>query len=415
MMTSKELYEGILGLKSPWMVDAVNLKTAEKEVRVVVRYREGSRFVCPECGKRMPLYDHRDRRWRHLDTCQMKTILEGRFPRVECAEHGVLDVEVPWAEKGSRWTLMFEALAIMLLKDSDVTAAATALRISWEGAWAIAERAVARGLEQRRQAPLKQVLVDEKAFRKGHDDLTLVANTSGEGGAKVEHITEGRDTESLASFWKAQRPERLAEVEAIAMDLHRPYWEATVAHVPGAIAKIVHDRFHLMRHVQEGLNTVRKQEHRQLQEEGFDLLKATKYLWLKNPSDWTPEQKHDFQAIKTANLMTSKAWAMKETIRHLWSYRSVGVARKFFKRWARWVRRSKLRPMMKVADMFERHLDNILTFCRHRLTTAALEAINAKIVLVKKRSRGIANVEHLKTLIYFHCGGLDLNPSPIHS
>ena len=76
---------------------------------------------------------------------------------------------VPWAEKGSRWTLMFEALAIMLLKDSDVTAAAAALRISWEGAWAIAERAVARGLKRRRQAPLKRVLVDEKAFRKGHE------------------------------------------------------------------------------------------------------------------------------------------------------------------------------------------------------------------------------------------------------
>lgn len=414
MMTSKELYEGILGLKSPWMVESVELKTADKEVRVVVRYREGSRFMCPECGKAMPLYDHRDRRWRHLDTCQMKTILEGRFPRVECAAHGVLDVAVPWAEKGSRWTLMFEALAIMLLQDSDVTAAAAALRISWEGAWAIAERAVARGMERRRKAPLKHVLVDEKAFRKGHEYVTLVANT-GEQGAKVEFIAEGRDTEALASFWRAQSPERLEQVEAVAMDLHRPYWEATVAHVPGAVGKIVHDRFHLMKHVQEGLNTVRKQEHRMLQEEGFDLLKATKYLWLKNPGDWTTEQKHDFKAIKTANLMTSKAWAMKETIRHLWSYRSVGVARKFFKKWARWVRRSKLTPMMKVADMFQRHLENILTFCKCQLTTAALEAINAKIALVKKRSRGIANVSHLKTLIYFHCGGLDLNPSPAHS
>ena len=70
---------------------------------------------------------------------------------------------------------------------------------------------------------------------------------------------------------------------------------------------------------------------------------------------------------------------------------------------------------MKVADLFERHLDNLLTFCRHRPTAAVLEAINAKIVLVKKRFRGIANVEHLKTLITFPCVGLDLNPSPIHS
>ncbi len=414
MMTSKELYEGILGLKSPWMVEGVELKMSDHEVHVRIRYREGSRFACPECGKGCATYDHRSRRWRHLDTCQMKTFLEGEFPRVECPEHGVLHVAVPWAERDSRWTLMFESLAIVLLQESDVTAAASALRISWEGAWAIAERAVARGLARRRQAPLKQVLVDEKAFRKGHDYVTLVANVSGEG-AKVEHISEGRDTDSLAGFWQAQSAKRLAQVEAVAMDLHRPYWEATVAHVPGAVDKIVHDRFHLMKHVQEALNTVRKQEHRALQEDGFDLLKETKYLWLKNPRDWTTDQKHDFKAIQTANLKTSKAWAMKETIRHLWYYRSVGVARKFFKKWARWVRRSKLAPMMKVADMFQRHLENILTFCRHRLTTAALEAINAKIALVKKRSRGIANISHLKTLIYFHCGGLDLNPSPAHS
>lgn len=413
-MTSKELYEGVLGLKSPWMVEQVELKMADQEVHVRVKYREGSRFACLICGQGSPIYDHRRRRWRHLDTCQMKTFLEGDFPRVECPQDGVHDVAVPWAEKGSRWTIMFETLAIMLLKDSDVTAMAAALRISWDGAWAIADRAVARGLDRRKRAPLKHVLVDEKAFRKGHDYVTLVANTS-EAGARVEHIAEGRDTESLAGFWKAQSPKRLAQVEAVAMDLHRPYWEATMAHVPGAAEKIVHDRFHLMKHVQEGLNTVRKQEHRWLSEEGFDLLKNTKYLWLKNPGDWSPDQKHDFKAIKTASLETSKAWAMKETIRHLWKYRYVGVAEKFFKRWARWVRRSGLKPMIAVADMFQRHLPNILTFCKHPLTTAALEAINAKIALVKKRSRGIANVSHLKTLIYFHCGGLDLNPSPLHS
>lgn len=413
-MTGKELYEGILGLKSPWRVESVEMKIADREVRVQLKYREGSKFVCPECGERCPTYDHRRRRWRHLDTCQMKTILEGDFPRIECKVDGVCDVAVPWAESGSRWTMMFEALAIMLLKESDVTATATALRVSWEGAWAIAERAVGRGLKRRRQAPLKQVLVDEKAFRKGHDYLTLVAHVGNEG-AKVEHISEGRSTESLAGFWREQSPQRLAQVEAVAMDLHRPYWEATVAHVPGAVDKIVHDRFHLMQHVQEALNKVRKQEHRFLWEEGFDLLKQTKYLWLKNPKDWTADQKHDFKAIKVANLETSRAWAMKETIRHLWKYRYVGVAEKFFKRWARWVRRSGLQPMIKVVEMFQRHLPNILTFCKHPLTTAALEAINAKIALVKKRSRGIANVNHLKTLIYFHCGGLDLNPLPLHS
>ena len=111
-MKDKQLYEQILGLSKPWAVREVSLEITERRVVVQVEHRKGKSFKCPECGDDSPIYDHRKREWRHLDTCQLMTIIEADVPRVSCAEHGVVQVRVPWAEPGSGFSAMFEALAI---------------------------------------------------------------------------------------------------------------------------------------------------------------------------------------------------------------------------------------------------------------------------------------------------------------
>ena len=99
-MRDRDLYAQILGIRSPWKVTEVDLDTAGETVEVHVRHEAG-KVCCPECGKEGPRHDHRERRWRHLDTCQFRTILVADVPRVRCAEHGVHQIEVPWAESGS--------------------------------------------------------------------------------------------------------------------------------------------------------------------------------------------------------------------------------------------------------------------------------------------------------------------------
>jgi len=109
-MDDRELYETILGLSEPWGVEAVEVLAGEEEVRVSVRLREGSVLSCPECGEIGPGYDRAaERRWRHLDTCQYRTVLVARVPRMRCPTHGVRQIRVPWAEDGSRFTALFEA------------------------------------------------------------------------------------------------------------------------------------------------------------------------------------------------------------------------------------------------------------------------------------------------------------------
>jgi transposase len=410
LITSKELYTKVLNLPRPWRVGVVEWKIEEKELWVEVLYRQGTRFVCPQCGRKCPGYDHRTQQWRHLDTGGVRTFLHGHLPRIECAEHGVLEAAVPWADRFVRVTHAMEAHVIALLKsEMPVATAGRMTGLAWHTVWSIVARAVERGKRRKPQRVLTNLMVDEKARARGHEYVTLVASEH-QDAAVVEHIEADRTTEALASYWRGLSPQQLAQIESIAMDLHRPYWEATVTHVPKAEEKIVHDRFHLMKHVQAGVNTVRKQEHRMLTEEGFDLLKGTKYLWLTNRERWTATQRHDFKVIQRADLKTSKAWAMKETIKHLWEYSYVGAAKNFFQQWTRWTRQAKLRPMIKVAERFERHLPNILTFCRLPASTAGLENLNGKIARIIRAARGIYDLEHFKTLIYFHCGGLDLNP-----
>lgn len=109
-MQDKELYQYIVGLQSPWSVSEVKLDMQSQETLVRVEHPRGTKFCCPDCRKELACYDHgEERHWRHLDSCQFKTILVARVPRVDCPTHGVKSAIVAWAEPHSRFTILFEA------------------------------------------------------------------------------------------------------------------------------------------------------------------------------------------------------------------------------------------------------------------------------------------------------------------
>src|SRR3989338_1216621 len=182
-MRDTELYRQLLGLASPWTVTRVELAVKEQRVDVWAGHSEGERWPCPECGALLPGYDHtEEREWRHLDSCQFKTYLHARPPRVQCAEHGVRQVRLPWAEERARFTTLFERLAIDVLLETDVLGAARILRITWDEAWHIQARAVRRGQQAKAPRVVTQLGVDQKAAAKGHRYLTLVCDLQGGGG-----------------------------------------------------------------------------------------------------------------------------------------------------------------------------------------------------------------------------------------
>ena len=408
-MHDTELYRQILGLEKPWSVSRVDLNIEAQQVDVFVEHEAAVRWPCPACGRDLACRDHAEERvWRHLDSCQFRTMLHARVPRVECPEHGVLQVKVPWAEARSRFTLLMERFVIDVLQQcANLTAAQRILRISWDEAWGVMNRAVARGLWRRKARVIPCLGVDEKAFRKGHQYMTVVCDLER---STVEHIAEDRKAESLAAFYDQLTPRQRNGIQAVAMDMWAPYVEATVRCVPDGEEKIVFDRFHIMRHMGEAVDTVRRQEHRALMATENETLKGTKYLWLFNEENVPAAKRSLFETLRSLHLKVGRAWALKESLRCLWSYLREGMARRFFKRWFWWATHSRLKPVARVAHMLGRHLNHIISYCRHAITNGVAEGLNSKIMTIKRRACGFRNKHHFKTAVYFYCGGLDLYP-----
>lgn len=406
-MEDRDLYQTILGLLPPWGVKRVELDTTANVVHVWLKEDEEAGFACPECGTACSGYDHVDREWRHLDTCQFETRLHGRISRIECPTHGVKTIRVPWAEPGSRFTFLFECLAISWLREMTPAAVSRRLRITWDEGRGIMERAVRRGLARREQKVVKRLGVDEKSFQKRHEYVTVIVDLDEK---TVIEVLDDRKKESLAKFFSGLSKKQLDGIEAVAMDMWEPYIQATYENLPDAKKKIVFDKYHIVSHLCDAVDRVRRKENKELRGNGDERLKGTKYSWLKNPDNFNLDTWKEFEELRKSTLKTARAWAIKETAMQLWDYTYVGAARMFFASWYFWATHSRLEPIIEKARMMYRYLENILTYLKHQITNAATEGMNAKIQWIRYCSRGFRNRENFKMAILFHCGGLDMEP-----
>ena len=410
-MRDVDLYRAILGIEAPWRVEEVRLDTETSEVHVDLAHAEGVRWKCPCCERQLSIHDHvPERQWRHLDTCQYYTLLHARIPRVKCPEHGVKQVHVPWAEPECRFSVLFERHAIEVLEACEVISGASdILRISWDQAWNVLQRAVSRGQARKQPSVIRHLGVDEKAFRKGHNYVTVVCDIDA---GTVEYVGDDRRKESLTAYFQGLSSEQRQGIEAVAIDMHEPYVQAIREELPLADGKIVHDRFHIMQHATKAVDETRRQEHKQLSAAGDNSLAKTKYVWITSQENLTEKQAKKLEEVFHVHLRTGKAWAYKEMLRDLWNHDNPEEARTYFQDWYKRVIHSRIEPMKKVARMIKTRLENVVSYCRHFITNAVAEGLNSKIMSIKRRARGFRNKTNFKTAIFFYCGGLDLRPHP---
>ena len=409
VMRDTELYRHLLGLVAPWEVSRVELSVDGGRVDVWAEHPKRTRFTCPGCDLELPVYDHgEERSWRHLDSCAFLTYLHARPPRVECPTHGVRQVALPWAEPMSRFTVLFERLAIDVLKECDVEGAARLLRLSWDEAWHLMDRAVARGLAAKPLVVPALVGVDEKAAGRGQDYITIVSNLAT---GTVEYLADERRRESLDGFFSQFSTDECQGIEAVAMDMWDPYITSTRQHLEDADDKIVFDRYHLMAYLTKAVDTVRKQESRALVATGDKSLSGTKYLWLYSAENLPDRHKDRFKVLRGGDLKTARAWAIKESLRHFWSYKRRGWGGKHFKAWYFWATHSRLRPVIDAAKTLKRHEAGLMSYFAHRVTNAGAEGLNSRIQAIRVAARGYRNRKNFKTAIWFHLGGLQLYPA----
>ncbi len=399
------LVRSTLGLKNH-RVESVTLENG----LVVVRLDAiGTRLLpCSGCGTFDPVRDRRpERRWRHLPVWEVPVELRYRPARVACSSCGTPRVEViPWSIGKSP---ISRPLVVELAEWSRLLAWDVVARlygVAWATVVAAVEQAVAYGLARRDLSGLRAIGVDELSRRKGHLYHTNVYDIASEP-RRLIWSGEGREKKTLRRFFDDIGDDQAKRIEAVCCDMWANYVDVIRERAPQAT--LVFDKFHIVRHLLEAVNDVRKAEARALQRDFPELLKGTRYIWLKNPENLTDRQRLRLHALeKQRGLMTLRAYHLKELFRHLWDYRSKAWATKYLKQWFWWATHSRIDPLREFAWMLRRHEPNILAYFDHRIDNGAVEAMNNNAKAISHRARGFRS-EHAFTLAMLHClGDLEL-------
>ena len=330
-----------------------------------------------------------------------QTLKQNSVPRVTCPAHGVHAVPVPWARPGSGFTLLFEAMVVELAKSQPVADIAEQVGEHDTRLWRFIRHYVDEARLYEDYTGVEAIGIDETS-RKGHRYITVVADLVER---NVICVVPGKDSTTIKRFARDFMdhngdPDR---VRLVTCDMSLGFAKGIRERLPNA-ARII-DKFHVIKHANEAVDKVRKQEAR-----GNALLKRTKYLWLRNESNLTGLQLETKRSLQRRRLKTGRACQMRETLQDIYDTSADRAeAETALKRLCSWMTRSRLEPMKEFARQIRRHWRDILAYFDHPYTNAILEGLNSVIQNVKTRARGFKNMGYFSTMIYLTCGKLDLS------
>jgi len=413
-MGQNELFGIGLGLELPWKVVGSDLEAsdgASKVLYIEIDFERGSKFACPECGVACGVYDSEVKRWRHMNFWQHATYLSARVPRVECPEHKVRQVAVPWARAGSGFTLMFEALVMALAREMPVLAIAGLVSEHDTKLWRIVQHYVGQAHAAQDWSKVAAVAIDETATRKGHRYATVVVEIDlkrkQKQGARLLFMTPDRKATSVGEFTSAMGAHgaRASQVKVAAIDMSAAYQKGVTEYLPKA--KMVFDRFHVMKLAGEAVDGVR----RSLRAEGGEMMKGALWALRGNWANLKQEQQQLRLELCTRHKVLGRALALLESLQETWQCPDAQSAELHLQSWYGWAIRSQLAPFQKLARTIKEHWSGILAFFPHRVTSAAIEAINGVIQTARRRARGFRNFLNLQAICYWMAGRLSI-PTP---
>lgn len=375
------------------------------QVRLEVKRRR--HLPCSRCGHRAPRYDRlKERIWQHVPLWGIPVFLLYRPARVRCPHCGIKREALPWAVGKSTYTTAMVNVLATMSRLLSVEQVASMFGVHWNTVYGAIRAAVAYGLAHRRKGGVLHIGVDEISRKKGHRYLTQVYDLDRR---ILLYSGPDRTEESLEAFFDAYGTEHLQEVTMVCCDMWKPYVNVIKRRLPHAT--IVYDKFHLVRHLLDAVDTVRKQEARELLDQ--TLLKKTKYIFLKNPENLTEKQDLRLTELLEWNLKSVRAYLLKESFRELWSCRSRQAAERFLRQWCWMATHSRLTPLRDFAYMVRRHIDGILAWFEERVSNGIAEALNNSAKAISHRARGFRSPDTFITMQYLCLGGLDL-PQTTH-
>ena len=393
-MRDTELFQMALGLIPPWQVESCEFDPERKRIDIMINFRHGGTFVCPECGKEeLKAYDTELKSWRHLNFFQHEAYLTGRVPRVKCSQCGIRVVDVPWSRSGSGFTLLFEAIIMTLAKAMPVKTIGSFVNEHDTKLWRIIHHYVDKGRSEADYSQVKKVGFDETSSKRGHNYVSLFVDLKG---PRVLFATEGKDSSTVERF-----KQDLIEHKGSAENIGQMCCDMSPAFIKGVReqfpkAKLTFDKFHIMKIINEAVDEVRRQEQKDRPE-----LAKSRYIWLKNPDNLKQSQINTLEklTVRKLNLKTSRAYHIRLNFQELFN-QSPETAEAFLKKWYFWATHSRLEPMKDAAYTIRRHWDGVLHWFKSQMNNGILEGINSLIQAAKAKARGYRTTKNLIAMIY---------------
>ena len=400
-MRDTELFQLALGLTSPWYVVSCEFDLDKRRLDVEIDFPRGSVFACPSCGREgCGAYDTERHEWRHLNFFQHEAYLTARVPRVNCGDCGVKTVEVPWARSGSGFTLLFEALIMMMAKAMPVKSIADIVKEHDTRLWRVLNHYVHESRQGADFSAVTEVGVDETSSKRGHNYVSLFVDMKS---SQVLFATEGKDASTLERFktdLEAHHGDP-SNIREVCCDMSPAFISGVEKHFPEAC--LTFDKFHVLKILNEAVDEVRRQEQQSRPE-----LKRTRYIWLKNPENLKENQATTLETlqVKKLNLKTARAYHIRLNFQEFWN-QPLQEAETFLKKWYFWATHSRLEPIKEAAYTMKRHWDGILRWFTSKINNGILEGINSLIQAAKAKARGYRTIKNLITIIYLIGGKLE--------
>jgi transposase len=411
-MNSTEIFTLALGLSSPWKVVKTELTSPDKkkagELHIHIDFEPGAKFL-DDTGTLCPVYDSEERTWRHLNFFEHTCYLHARVPRYShSVDKKVRTVQVPWARAESKFTLMFEAFAMLLIEyEMPVNKVGDALRVIPHRIWRVFNYWVKRAVQKDNLSGVKNIGIDETSSKKGHSYVTIVADMDTH---RVIHVAPGKDAATVASFiGDLQGKQGKAEdVESVCMDMSPAFIGGALEHLPNA--QIVFDKFHLVQMLNKAMDTVRKAERKEC-----EMIKGHKYTFLHAYRNLNKDQKENIHELMLMYPKLGEAYRLKELFSEVWLIEDSQEAKGYLAFWCDMAVESGIFAYQKFVATIQSHWDGICAYFDKKLTNGILEGINSKIQLAKRRARGYRNIQNFINMIYFLTAKLkfDYPPFPL--
>ena len=354
---------------------------------------------CSCCGHRCRgRYDQRTVRVRDLGAADWRLYLEFERWRVWCPRcRNVFVEQLDWLATNPRYTQRFALHVGLLCRDMPNTAVAAIEHLHHSTVKDLDKRYMQQQLARAGTPAPKAIGVDEIAIRKGHTYRIVVSDL--ERARPIWFGGQGRREEDFDQFFAALGAKKTARLQLAVMDMWRPFRNSLERNAPHA--RIVFDKFHVLRHLSDALDEVRRSEYRRLAGQDRTFIKGQRYTLLSRWEHLSRDGRHSLKKLLAANRRLNTAYVLKEQFGQLWEYQREGWARAFFERWRESLKWQRLTPYETFAAMIERHWDGIAAYCtpENKVSLGVVEGLNNKIRVLQRRAYGYRDEEYLKLKI----------------